>query len=63
MLYISNIIKKQNKMDYLSNYTVSEILRKFKLAYGSLEADIFLIGLGQGYTALQSFKMMRIVTK
>ncbi len=50
-------------MDYLSNYTVSEILRKFKLPYGSLEADIFLIGLGQGYTALQSFKMMRIVTK
>jgi hypothetical protein len=50
-------------MDYLSNFTVTEILRKFKLPYNSLEADIFLIGLSQGYTALQSFKMMRIVTK
>jgi hypothetical protein len=50
-------------MDYLSNYTISEILKKFKLPYNSLKADIFLIGLGQGYTALQSYKMMKIVTK
>ena len=50
-------------MDYLSNFTITEILRKFKLPYNSLKADIFLIGLGQGYTAQQAFKMMRAVTK